>query len=89
MLPGLPGQGAEAAAGESGDAVGIDQPHRFSAVAAARATAVAPSGLETPANWDGGPPATRWASLEKLERGIEGLLSTRAREGLKIEKSVS
>ena len=61
VLPGLPGHGADAAAGESAaDAVDdIDQPHRCSAVAAARATAVAPSGLEAPENSEGGPPATR------------------------------
>ena len=69
-LPGLPGQGAEAAAGESEDAVITVQPQRVRAVAAARATAVAPSGLDTPANCEGGPPATRWASSEKLARGI-------------------
>ena len=61
VLAGLPGHGADAAAGESADAGedDIDQPHRCSAVAAARATAVAPSGLKTPQNREGGPPATR------------------------------
>lgn len=92
MLPGLPGHGADAAAGESDDAAGIDQPHRLKAVAAARATAVAPSGLETPANWEGGPPATRWASSEKLERGIEFLLGTTLgttqERGLSLERVV-
>lgn len=70
-LPGRPGHGADAAAGESASDDG-DQPHRFSAVAAARATAVAPSDLETLANCEGRPPATRWASSEKEARGMEG-----------------